>query len=197
MKTNHRKVKSYVALLTAVACMATGTASLSASAVNSAVTGTNISQKQTQKLSETVYTFSDTEINLVLPNTAFANNLEKYSYSDTNVAGNTKSIGFSLVTTGDFKKYKAVVTNRLICNSVLGEMYNAGYSVVYAEPHGGTAVGSPLISIRIVKQNGNYSPQVTTVDTSCIIPVDVSGITDSTATNEFYAITGEEGSPEC
>lgn len=95
MKTNHRKVKSYVALLTAVACMATGTASLSASAVNSAVTGTNISQKQTQKLSETVYTFSDTEINLVLPNTAFANNLEKYSYSDTNVAGNTKSIGFS------------------------------------------------------------------------------------------------------
>lgn len=33
MKTNHRKVKSYVALLTAVACMATGTASLSASAV--------------------------------------------------------------------------------------------------------------------------------------------------------------------
>ena len=50
MKTNHRKVKSYVALLTAVACMATGTASLSASAVNSAVTGTNISQKQTQKL---------------------------------------------------------------------------------------------------------------------------------------------------
>lgn len=75
MKTNHRKVKSYVALLTAVACMATGTASLSASAVNSAVTGTNISQKQTQKLSETVYTFSDTEINLVLPNTAFANNL--------------------------------------------------------------------------------------------------------------------------
>lgn len=193
MKTNHRKVKSYVALLTAVACMATGTASLSASAVNSAVTGTNISQKQTQKLSETVYTFSDTEINLVLPNTAFANNLEKYSYSDTNVAGNTKSIGFSLVTTGDFKKYKAVVTNRLICNSVLGEMYNAGYSVVYAEPHGGTAVGSPLISIRIVKQNGNYSPQVTTVDASCIIPVDVSGITDSTATNEFYAITGEEG----
>ena len=75
MKTNHRKVKSYVALLTAVACMATGTASLSASAVNSAVTGTNISQKQTQKLSETVYTFSDTEINLVLPNTAFASGL--------------------------------------------------------------------------------------------------------------------------
>lgn len=62
MKTNHRKVKSYVALLTAVACMATGTASLSASAVNSAVTGTNISQKQTQKLSETVYTFSSAAI---------------------------------------------------------------------------------------------------------------------------------------
>lgn len=194
----HKKFKSCFAVMTSAVCLSTALTGMTASALNSTNTVSNFPQTQVRDLSETVYTFSDTDINLVLPNNAMEQNLTKYSYSSTNVVGNKNSVGFAITATKDLSQCKATVTNRLVCNSILGELYNLGYTTVYAEPHGGTDVGSPLIPIYIIKQRDNYTPRVLnggTVETEgdYVIPLDISRITDSTSSTEFYELIAVDG----
>lgn len=194
----HKKFKSCFAVMTSAVCLSTALTGMTASALNSTNTVSNLSQTQVRDLSETVYTFSDTDINLVLPNNAMEQNLTKYSYSSTNVAGNKNSIGFAITATKDLSQCKATVTNRLICNSILGELYNLGYTTVYAEPHGGTDVGNQLIPVYIIKQRDNYTPRVLNGGTSenggdYVIPLDISRITDSSSSTEFYELIASDG----
>ena len=137
MRTNHNKLKTCVAVLTAVTCMASSLAGMTASAVNYTTTGTDKSMAAEATLSKGVYVVKDTDMNIVLPYMAFENSLTKYSYENTNVKDNKFSIGFSIIATENFSKYTAKVTNRVICNNILGEMYEAGYTTVFAEVHGG------------------------------------------------------------
>lgn len=66
----HKKFKSCFAVMTSAVCLSTALTGMTASALNSTNTVSNLSQTQVRDLSETVYTFSDTDINLVLPNNA-------------------------------------------------------------------------------------------------------------------------------
>lgn len=97
MRTNHNKLKTCVAVLTAVTCMATSLAGMTASAVNYTTTGTDKSMAAEATLSKGVYVVKDTDMNIVLPYMAFENSLTKYSYEDTNVKDNKFSIGFLLL----------------------------------------------------------------------------------------------------
>lgn len=107
MRTNHNKLKTCVAVLTAVTCMATSLAGMTASAVNYTTTGTDKSMAAEATLSKGVYVVKDTDMNIVLPYMAFENSLTKYSYEDTNVKDNKFSIGFSIIATENFSKYTA------------------------------------------------------------------------------------------
>lgn len=192
----HKKFKSCFAVMTSAVCLSTALTGMTASALNSTTTVSNFPQTQTRELSESVYTFSDTDINLVLPNNAMEQNLTKYSYKSTNVVGNKNSVGFAITATKDLSQCKATVTNRLVCNAILGELYNAGYTTVYAEPHDGTDVGSPLIPIYIIKQRDNYTPRVLNGGTDggdYVIPLDISRITDSSSSTEFYELIAVDG----
>lgn len=191
MRTNHNKLKTCVAVLTAVTCMATSLAGISASAVNYATSGTDKALTADATLSKGVYVFKDTDMNIVLPYMAFENTLTKYSYEDTNVKNNKTSIGFSVIATADFSKYSAKVTNRVICDAILGEMYEAGYTTVYAEVHGGSDVGGMLIPIRITKSGSSYTPVADLF--TYAIPVDLSMVTSSTKKNEFYRVFDADG----
>lgn len=191
MRTNHNKLKTCVAVLTAVTCMATSLAGMTASAVNYTTTGTDKSMAAEATLSKGVYVVKDTDMNIVLPYMAFENSLTKYSYEDTNVKDNKFSIGFSIIATENFSKYTAKVTNRVICDTILGEMYEAGYTTVFAEVHGGSKIGGMLIPIRIAKSGSSYTP-IADLFTNAV-PLDLSMVTSKTKTNEFYRVFDEDG----
>lgn len=194
---NQQKFKSCIATVTAVACLATGMTGMTASAINVSQTVINTTQTNEYALSEAVYTFKDTDINLVLPSAKFNSVLKKYSYNTTNVAGNKTSVGFSLTTTKDFRYSKVTVTDRVVCNSILGEMYEAGFTTFFAEVHKNSETYNRVIPVQIIKHNENYTPQIVIDDTSnqisYAIPVDFNALVDTSSTTKFYEIKSGSG----
>lgn len=191
-----RKVASCLALLTSASCLVASTG-ISASALNVTDVGVSRDFISSIPLSQSVFTVADTEINLVTANMAFEKSLTKYSYDSTNVSGNSKSVGFSISFTKDMSIAGVKVTNRVICDSILGELYESGNKNIFAEIHNYSSaddfsMGGVYVPITIHYIRGHYTPVYNCSDeSSVVVPVNFSMFakeTGSVRDDEFYAL---------
>lgn len=191
-----KKFKSCFAVMTSAVCLSTALTGMTASALNITSTGVNKEGTSVVDLSQAVYTVPDTEINLVTANMAFEQDLKHYSYDETNKRDNKKSVGFSLSFSEDMTQIQLTITNRVICDSILGEMYRSGNRKIFAEVHNysssmSTLMGGMYIPITIKSTDGIHFTPVCEESWKSVVPVNFLLFANESMTprdDEFFAL---------
>lgn len=192
----HKKFKSCFAVMTSAVCLSTALTGMTASALNITSTGVNKEGTSVVDLSQAVYTVPDIEINLVTANMAFEQDLKHYSYDETNKRDNKKSVGFSLSFSEDMTQIQLTITNRVICDSILGEMYRSGNRKIFAEVHTysssmSTPMGGMYIPITIESDGGTHFTPVCEESWKSVVPVNFllfANASMSPKDDEFFAL---------